>query len=61
MKKVKMNQLVMVGSATVASGTTIIDEDVLYSCKEAALKTDFAYNPDAPKTSIGTITYTFNR
>ena len=60
MKKVKMNQLGMVGSATVASGTTIIDADVLYSCKEAALKTDFAYNPDAPKTSIGTITYTFN-
>ena len=29
MKKVKMNQLGMVGSATVASGTTIIDEDVL--------------------------------
>ena len=56
-----MNQLGMVGSATVASSTTIMDEDVLYSCKEAALKTDFAYNPDAPKTSIGTITYTFNR
>lgn len=58
--EVKMNQLGMVGSATVASGTTITDEDVLYSCKEAALKTDFAYNPDAPRTSIGTITYTFN-
>lgn len=58
--EVKMNQLGMVGSATVASGTTITDEDVIYNCKEAALKTDFAYNPDAPRTSIGTITYTFN-
>ena len=58
--EVKMNQLGMVGSATVASGTTITDEDIIYSCKEAALKTDFAYNPEAPQTSIGTITYTFN-
>lgn len=57
--EVKMNKLGMVGSATVASGTTITDEDVLYSCKEAALKTDFAYNPEAPETSIGAITYTF--
>lgn len=57
--EVKMNSLGMVGSATVASGTTITDEDVLYSCKDAALKTDFAYNPDT-RTSIGTITYTFN-
>ena len=57
--EVKMNQLGMVGSATVSSGTTITDEDVLYSCKEAALKTDFAYNPET-RTSIGTITYTFN-
>ena len=57
--EVKMNSLGMVGSATVAGGTTITDEEVLYSCKEAALKTDFAYNPDT-RTSIGTITYTFN-
>ena len=57
--EVKMNSLGMVGSATVAGGTTITDEDVLYSCKEAALKTDFAYNPDT-RTSVGTITYTFN-
>ena len=57
--EVKMNSLGMVGSATVAGGTTITDEEVLYSCKEAALKTDFAYNPDT-RTSVGTITYTFN-
>ena len=57
--EVKMNQLGMVGSASVTGGT-ISDDDVLHSCKEAALKTDFAYNPDAPTTSIGTITYTFN-
>ena len=57
--EVKMNSLGMVGSATVAGGTTITDEDVLCSCQEAALKTDFAYNPDT-RTSVGTITYTFN-
>ena len=54
-----MNQLGMVGSASVVSGTTITDEDVLYSYKEAALKTDFAFNPEAPQTSVGTITYIF--
>lgn len=57
--EVRMNQLGMVGSATVTGGT-ISDEDILHSCKEAALKTDFAYNPSAPTTSVGTITYTFN-
>ena len=57
--EVKMNSLGMVGSATVAGGTTNTDEDVLCSCQEAALKTDFAYNPDT-RTSVGTITYTFN-
>ena len=51
----------MVGSVDiVTSGTDINDEDVLYSCKEAALKTHFAFNPEAPETSIGTITYIFN-
>lgn len=58
--KVEMNQLGMVSSAVVASGTTINDEDIQYNCTEAALKTDFAYNPGAPETSVGTITYTFN-
>ena len=39
--------------------STITDEDIIDACKEAALKTDFAYNPDAPDKTRGTITYTF--
>ena len=59
--KIYINQIGMVGSVDiVTSGTDINDEDVLYSCKEAALKTHFAFNPEAPETSIGTITYIFN-
>lgn len=56
---VTMDQVGIVSKATVNSGTTIIDEDVLDACKEAALKTHFGYNPDAPSHSVGTITYTF--
>ena len=57
--EVKMNRVGMVGSVKVTS-STINDEEILNSCKEAALKTDFAYNPEAPDTSIGSITYIFN-
>lgn len=39
--------------------STITDEDIIDACKEAALKTDFSYNPEAPDKSKGTITYTF--
>ena len=56
---VTMDQIGIVSKATVNSGTTISDEDVLDACKEAALKTSFGYNPDAPNHSVGTITYTF--
>ncbi len=56
---VTMNRVGIVSKATVNSGTTITDEDILDACKEAALKTSFAYNPDAPNHSVGTITYTF--
>lgn len=56
---VTMDQVGIVSKATVNSGTTITDEDVLDACKEAALKTHFGYNPDAPSHSVGTITYTF--
>lgn len=48
-----------VGSVTVDASSTITDEEILDACKEAALRTDFAYNPEAPNKSIGTITYTF--
>ena len=43
----------------VSNGTTITDEEILDACKEAALKTSFGYNPEAPDHSVGTITYTF--
>ena len=56
---VTMDQVGIVSKATVNSGTTISDEDVLDACKEAALKTHFGYNPEAPNHSTGTITYTF--
>ena len=56
---VTMDRIGIVSKATVNSGTTISDEDVLDACKEAALKTSFGYNPDAPNHSVGTITYTF--
>ena len=56
---VTMDRVGIVSKATVNSGTTISDEDILDACKEAALKTSFAYNPEAPNHSTGTITYTF--
>lgn len=56
---VTMDRVGIVGSVSVNSSSTISDEDILDQCKEAALKTNFAYNPDAPNKSTGTITYTF--
>lgn len=56
---VVVNRLGTVGSVSVDSSSTITAEDILDACKEAALKTDFAYNPEAPDKSRGTITYTF--
>ena len=56
---VTMNRVGIVSKATVNTGTTITDEEILDACKEAALKTSFGYNPEAPDHSIGTITYTF--
>ena len=56
---VTMNRVGIVSKATVNSGTTITDEEILDACKEAALKTSFGYNPEAPDHSVGTITYTF--
>lgn len=56
---VTMDQVGIVGSVSVNTATTITDEDIIDLCKEAALKTRFSYNPDAPDKSRGTITYTF--
>lgn len=56
---VTMDQVGIVGSVSVNTATTITDEDIIDLCKEAALKTSFSFNPDAPSKSRGTITYTF--
>lgn len=56
---IKMTRVGAVTSASINRGSTITDEDIIDQCKEAALKTSFAYNPDAPEKSTGTITYTF--
>ena len=56
---VTMDRVGIVSKVSVNSGSTITDEDILDLCKECALKTHFAYNPDAPDKSTGTITYTF--
>lgn len=56
---VSMDQVGIVGAVSVNSSSTITDEEILDQCKEAALKTHFSYNPDAPNKSTGTITYTF--
>lgn len=56
---VSMDRVGIVGSVSVNPNSTITVEEILDQCKEAALKTSFAYNPDAPNKSIGTITYTF--
>lgn len=50
-----------VNSAKLNSASTITDEEVIESCKKAALKTDFNLNLDAPKIQQGTITYKFYR
>lgn len=57
---VSMNRVGMVGTVSVNAASTISDEEILDACKEAALKTSFGYNPDAPEKSTGTITYTFS-
>lgn len=56
---VTMNRVGTVTAVSVNANSTISDEEIIDACKEAALKTDFSYNPDAPK-SKGTITYTFS-
>ena len=57
---VSMDRVGIVSSASVNSASTIFDEDIIDACKEAALKTSFGYNPEAPQKSTGTITYTFS-
>lgn len=58
---VTVNAVGSVTSATVKSGTTISDENVVNECRQAALQTRFAINVDATNGSSGTISYTFTR
>lgn len=58
---ITVDRLGIVTGAEEGSGTTISDEEVLYRCKEAALKTRFSYNPDAEPQTFGTIKYIFTR
>lgn len=58
---ITVDRLGIVTGAEEGSGTTISDEEVLYRCKEAALKTRFSYNPDAEPQTSGTIKYIFTR
>lgn len=58
---ITVDRLGIVTGAEEGSGTTISDDEVLYRCKEAALKTRFSYNPDAEPQTSGTIKYIFTR
>lgn len=56
---VTMNFLGKVNAVSVNSKSTIMDEEIIDACKEAALRTGFSSNTDAPSKQTGTITYTF--
>lgn len=56
---ITIDNIGIVTSAKVKPGSSITDEDILDACKEAALRTSFSYNSDAPYKQTGTITYTF--
>lgn len=56
---ITVNRIGKVVSVRVNPGTSIVDEDIIDACKDAALRTDFSYNPEATDKQQGTITYTF--
>lgn len=57
---VSVDAIGIVTEASVGRSSTISDEDLLYECREAALKTRFSYNPSSSyEGTRGTITYTF--
>lgn len=58
--EITVSSLGEVSSAKVQSVTGITNEDVIESCKKAALKTDFNYNSNIQGNQKGTITYTFS-
>ena len=57
---VSVDRVGIVGSVSVNRASTISDEEIIDMCKEAALRTRFAINPDVLDRSTGTITYTFS-
>ena len=54
-----MDFLGTVNAVSVNPRSTINDEEIIDACKEAALRTEFSSNTDAPRKQTGTITYTF--
>ena len=56
---VTMDRVGIVNAVSINAGSTISDEEIVDQCKEAALRTLFSYNPDAPDKSKGTIAYSF--
>lgn len=50
---------VVVRAEVKAKGTTILDINTREQCKQAAKKSKFAADPDAPEIQCGTITYKF--
>lgn len=56
---VTMNQVGSVNAVSINKASTISDEDILELCKEAALRTRFSLNVEAPTRTTGTIIYTF--
>ena len=59
MLDITVSTLGEVSSAKVQSIKGITNEEVIESCKKAALKTDFNYNSNVRGNQQGTITYTF--
>lgn len=56
---ITINNIGLVGSVSIDKSSTISDEEIRDLCKEAALKTRFSFNPEAPNRVTGTITYSF--
>ena len=59
---IKVDKLGNVFSAVAgAKGTNVSDQTLWQLAKDAALKSKFASDPNAPETQVGTITYNFIR
>ena len=56
---VVVNMLGMVVKASIGNGTTVSDEDILYDCKEEAMKIHFSYNPESAERIQGKVIYSY--